>query len=128
MGYLDNSVGRLAGMLPAPHADVHIAVGPLGEDRLFVAYTGVAAGLLAAGAIDAAVMASRHCDRPRDGAGRPCHIETIAPDSIRVVRAFTSIQRAADLPGIDGGVLHVEVLRRRSRDWRLLVSDPDSQA
>jgi hypothetical protein len=120
MGYLDNTTGILGGMLPMPHQAVRVEIGPW-EDRVYVAYSGRPADLLAAGAIDAHIMDAGFEDVIRDSRLRPCRREILADGAWRVTRTVTSLHKACDLPGIAARQpLGVGQLKPRERRLRLV--------
>jgi hypothetical protein len=127
MGYLNDGLGVLAGYLPAPHETVHIEVGPVGNDRLYVRYEGTRAALLAAGAIDAQMAQdTQHEDSGRDRLARPYRCATAPDGRLTVTREFSSIKKAYDLPGIGGArPLDVGLLRPRQPRLRLIVNDAE---
>lgn len=123
---MNDGFGVLAGYLPAPHDAVHIEVGPVGDERLYVRYEGTRAALLAAGAIDAQMaLDTQHEQTGRDRLARPYRCETAADGRLIVTRQFSAIKKAYDLPGIGGArPLDVEPLRPRQPRLRLVVNDP----
>jgi hypothetical protein len=120
MSYLDSSV--LGGMLPTPHGDVHITVGPAGDEQLYVSYTGEIAALLAIGAVDPHMAASTEATG-RDALQRPYRRETEDDDCFKFTRLFATIKQVADLPGLGGRApLNVDTLKPRIRRMKLIVN------
>jgi hypothetical protein len=120
MGHLDSSV--LGGMLGTPHGDVHITVGPAGDEQLYVSYAGEAAALLSIGAIDPH-MAASHAETGRDAQQRPYRRETEDDGSLKYTRLFATIKQVADLPGLGGRTpLNVDTLKPRIRRLKLIVN------
>ena len=120
MGEFDSPV--LGGMLSTPHGEVHITVGPAGDEQLFVSYTGEIAALLAIGAIDPH-MAKDPADTGRDGRQRPYRRAAEDDDSVKFTRIFATIKQVADLPGLGGrSPLNVDTLKPRIRRLKLIVN------
>lgn len=120
MGTLDSAV--LGGMLPTPHGDVHITVGPAGDEQLYVSYTGELDALLAIGAIDPH-MATSTDPTGRDARQRPYRREAEDDDCTKFTRLFAAIKQVADLPGLGGRApLNVDTLKPRIRRLKLIVN------
>ncbi len=95
-------------MLPAPHESVRIEVGPLGLERLYVAYEGTRDALLACGAIDALMAMTLDGETAgRDIQLRPCTQRLLSNGLIRITRTVSSMKKAADLPGVRGDALQL---------------------
>ena len=120
MSYLDSPV--LGGMLTTAHGEVHIIVGPAGDEQLYVSYAGEIEALLALGAIDPP-MAADAADAGRDAKQRPYRREREGDDSVKFTRIFATIKQVADLPGLGGrSPLNVDTLKPRSRRLKLIVN------
>ena len=123
MGYLNDNTGVMGGLLPAPHDSVRIVVGPLDNDRLFVAYEGTRAALLKAGAIDALMAATmQSATSGRDLKLRPFTLESISDGVIKVTRTMASIKNADDLPGLRGIAMPISPLLRKKPRLKLISS------
>lgn len=122
MGYLDAS-SVLGGLLPTPHGEVHITVGPAGDEQLFVSYAGDAAALLAIHAIDPHMADPAQPVNGRDARQRPYTLEVQDDGSLKFTRIFSSIKQVTDLPGLGGRApLNVDTLKPRIRRLRLIVN------
>jgi hypothetical protein len=123
MGYLNETVGMIGGMLPTPHDSVRIEIGPTESNRLYVAYEGTHQALLSAGAIDALMAPTiESVSSGRDVQLRPYTKEVLPNRVIRITRTVASIKHALDLPGVRGGAMQVSTLRPRERHLRPVPS------